>query len=86
MMEKTWGQTLRAGNARFLFAPTASTTFFRPHGWEEAEFRSMFEESIRLHRTFPMARFWRWVARFFPKKKQDEMRRFSGIVLLERAT
>jgi methyltransferase (TIGR00027 family) len=84
MAEKTWGQTLRAGNAPFIFAPAESTAFFRPHGWEEAEFRSTFEESIRLNRTFRGARFWRWLARFYPKKKQEEMRRFSGIVLLER--
>ncbi len=85
IMERTWGPTLRAGNAPFLFAPAEGTGFFRPHGWEEAEFRSSFEESIRLNRTFRMARFWRFVGRFFPRKKQEEMRRFSGIVLLSRA-
>lgn len=85
MMEKTWGRTLRAGNAPFLFAPAESSEFFKPYGWAEAEFRSMFEESIRLKRTFPMARFWKWLATFYSKKRQEEMRRFSGIALLQRS-
>ncbi len=84
-LEKTWGQTLSAGNAPMRFAPAEGTAFFKPYGWEEAEYRSMFDESIRLDRTFPMARFWRWLFRFYPKKKQAEMRRFSGIPLLSRA-
>jgi len=83
-LEKTWGGTLSAGNAPMRFAPAEGTGFFQPYGWEEAEYRSMFDESIRLDRTFPMARFWRWVFRFYPKKKQAEMRRFSGIPLLRR--
>jgi methyltransferase (TIGR00027 family) len=85
MMEKTWGQTLRAGNAPLRFAPAESTAFFRPHGWEESVFRPMFEESIRLKRTFPMARFWRFVMRFYPRKLREEMKRFSGVALLSRA-
>jgi methyltransferase (TIGR00027 family) len=83
-MEKTWGQTLRAGNAPFLFAPQESTAFFRPAGWEEIEFRPMFEEAFRLKRTFPMARFWRFVMRFYPKKLREDMRRFSGVACLRR--
>lgn len=83
MMEKTWGKTVRAGNAPFQFAPAESTAFFEPHGWHEQEFRSMFDESIRLGRTFPMAKFWRWVGRtFYSKKKQEEFHRMSGIALL----
>lgn len=83
-IEKSWGKTLRAGGAPFRFAPAEGTAFFKPHGWNEVQYRSIFEESIRLKRSFPMARFWRWVMRFYPKKKREEARRFSGIVLLER--
>ena len=86
MMERTWGKTLRAANAPFIFAPAESTAFFRPHGWEETVFRPMFEESIRLERTFPMARFWRFVMRFYPRKLREEMRRFSGTSLLRRGS
>jgi methyltransferase (TIGR00027 family) len=85
MMERTWGKALRAGNAPFIFAPAESTAFFQPHGWEESAFRPMFEESIRLKRTFPMARFWRWVMRFYPRKLREQMKRFSGVALLSRA-
>lgn len=85
LMEKTWGKTLRAGNAPLIFAPAESTAFFRPHGWEETAFRPMFEESIRLKRTFPLARVWRWVMRFYPRKLREEMKRFSGVALLSRA-
>lgn len=83
-IEKSWGKTLRAGGAPFRFAPAEGTAFFKPHGWNEVQYRSIFEESIRLNRSFPMARFWRWVMRFYPRKKRDEARRFSGVVLLER--
>lgn len=86
MMERTWGKTLRAANAPFIFAPAESTAFFRPHGWEETVFRPMFEESIRLKRTMPLARFWRFVMRFYPRKLREEMRRFSGTSLLRRVS
>jgi methyltransferase (TIGR00027 family) len=86
MMERTWGKTLRAANAPFTFAPAESTAFFRPHGWEETVFRPMFEESIRLKRTMPLARFWRFVMRFYPRKLREEMRRFSGTSLLRRVS
>ncbi len=83
-MERTWGPTVRAGGVPFRFAPAESTAFFRPYGWSEAEFRSAFYESIRLNRTFAMARFWSFVGRFMSKKRQEEARRFSGTALLER--
>lgn len=81
---KTWGKPLQAGGAPFKFAPAEGTAFFKPHGWNEVQYRSIFEESIRLNRTFKGAPFWRWVTRFYPKKKRDEARQFSGVVLLER--
>ncbi len=84
MLEKTWGKTVKAGNAPFLFAPAENTAFFAPHGWKEAEYRAMFEESVRLGRTMRFAWFWRFVGRLMPAKKQAEFKRFSGIVLLER--
>lgn len=83
-IEKSWGKTLSAGGAPFRFAPAEGTAFFQPHGWNEVGYRSIFEESIRLNRSFPMARFWHWVMWFYPKKKREEARRFSGVVLLER--
>ncbi|HEV8453454.1 MAG TPA: class I SAM-dependent methyltransferase [Gemmatimonadales bacterium] len=84
LLAKTWGSTLAAGNAPMQFAPAEGTRFFGPYGWREKEYRSMFEESIRLKRTMRFARFWRLIGKLYPRKKQEEFKRFSGIILLER--
>ena len=84
MMERTWGRAVAQGNAPFQFAPAEGTKVFEPHGWREAEFRSMWEESLRLQRTMPLAWLWDLVGKLYPKSKRDEFRRMSGIVLLER--
>ena len=84
MMEKTWGRAVAAGNAPFRFAPPQGTRFFEPHGWREAEYRSMWEESLRLKRTMRGAWLWGLLGRLYPKAKREELRRMSGIVLLER--
>lgn len=84
MMQRTWGKNLEAGRAPLIFAPAESTAFFEPFGWSEREFRATMEEAIRLERTIPFARFWRFVGRLYPRKKQEEFRRMAGIVLMER--
>jgi methyltransferase (TIGR00027 family) len=84
MMERTWGRTLQAGNAPMRFAPADGTAFFAPLGWREVEFRSTFEESIRLGRSFRFARFFRALGALYPRRKREELHRMSGIVLLER--
>lgn len=83
MMDKTWGRTVAAGNAPFLFGPAEGPAFFAKFGWKDIEYRGFMDEGIRLKRTFPMARFWRFVGQIAPKKRRDEFRYFSGIVLLE---
>jgi methyltransferase (TIGR00027 family) len=83
-MGRTWGKTVAAGNAPFLFGPAESTEFFRPYGWREAQFRSMWDEATRLHRTMKGAWFWNLIGRFYPPRVREQMRRFSGIVLMER--
>jgi methyltransferase (TIGR00027 family) len=83
MMERSWGKALRDGGAPFVFAPAESAAFFEPYGWKEVEFRSTFHEGIRLNRSFPMARFWQFVGKLYPRKRQEEMRRFAGTVLLQ---
>jgi methyltransferase (TIGR00027 family) len=82
-MEKTWGKNLEA-SAPFRFAPPEGTEFFRPYGWREAQFRSMWEEARRLHRTMKGAWLWNLIGRLSPKKTREGFRRFSGLVLLER--
>ena len=83
MMSKTWGRAV-ADNAPFQFAPPEGTRFFEPLGWREAEFRSTWDESLRLKRTMRLAWLWSLLGRLYPKRKREEFRRFSGIVLLAR--
>lgn len=85
MMAKTWGKTVGLGNAPFLFGPAEGPAFFGRFGWKEIEYRPFMDEGIRLDRTFPMARFFRWLGTFAPARKQEEFRHFSGVVLLGRA-
>lgn len=84
MLEKSWGQKLSMGNAPFKFGPPNGTEFFREFGWRELSYRSALEEAHRLGREMPMMWFWRLLARISPPKNQEEFRRISGFVLLER--
>lgn len=83
-MERTWGKKLKESGSPLVFAPAAGTEFFRPYGWQEAEYRSIWEEAQRLHRTMKGAWFWNLIGRLAPKKVREGFKRFSGIVLLER--
>jgi methyltransferase (TIGR00027 family) len=82
-LEKRWSPKLREGNAPFRFGPAEGTAFFSPFGWSEAEFRSSWDESLRLKRTMPLAWLWNLLRRLQPKGRREEMRRMSGIMLLE---
>lgn len=81
-MNRIWGKQLK--DSPLVFGPAEGTEFFRPYGWREAQFRSTWEESQRLHRTMKGASFWNLIGRLAPKKVQEGFKRFSGIVLLER--
>ncbi len=83
-MQRSWGRAVEAGNAPFRFGPAEGTAFFAPYGWREVVFRSAIDEARRLHRDMPMGWFWRFLSRLGPEKRREEMRRMSGIVLLER--
>jgi methyltransferase (TIGR00027 family) len=85
MMQRTWGKQLERGQAPLVFAPAEGTGFFEPCGWKEVEYRSMFEEATRLKRTMKLAWLWSFLGRLYPKKKQEEFRRMSGVVLLARS-
>lgn len=84
LMERTWGKQLAASGSPFQFAPEEGTEFFRPYGWREAEYRSVWEEAQRLKRTMKLAWLWNAIGRFYPKRARDRFRRFSGFVRLER--
>ncbi len=83
-INRSWGKQLQSGNAPFLFGPPEGTAFFKPLGWREVVYRSSGEEAQRLHREMQFMWFWRFIGRFYGKKRQEEFRRFSGMVLLER--
>lgn len=85
MMNKMWGAKDTMVNAPFLFAPEENTKFFEPSGWKEKEFRSNMEEAKRIDRQMPGMWFWGFIGRFYPKKTKEIFKRFSGVVLLERA-
>ena len=84
MLKRSWQPSLSAAGAPLQFAPAEGTAFFAPLGWREAEFRSMWDESLRLRRTVPLAPLWRLVSRLRSKETRERYRRMSGIVLLER--
>lgn len=85
MLTKRWQPHLQAANAPFIFAPKEGTAFFEPFGWRETEFRSVWEEAGRLGRAPRGSWLWALMGRLMPRKKQEEMRRMSGMVLLERS-
>jgi len=83
-LNKQWAPTLAAGRAVLQFAPEEGTEFFEPYGWREIEYRSTFEEGIRLRRHMRGAWFYRLIGKLAGSKGQEKMRRIGGIALLER--
>jgi methyltransferase (TIGR00027 family) len=82
-LERQWQPLLKQGNAPFRFGPAEGTGFFAPYGWRELEYRSHWDESLRLNRTMPHMWLWKILRWLQPKKRRDAMNRFSGIILLE---
>jgi methyltransferase (TIGR00027 family) len=84
IMQKSWGKSVKEGNAPFQFAPAESTKFFEPFGWRELSYRSGLEEAHRLQREMKGMWFWRFLGKLGPPHKQEEFRRMNGFALLER--
>ncbi|HKQ62830.1 MAG TPA: class I SAM-dependent methyltransferase [Candidatus Polarisedimenticolaceae bacterium] len=84
MLQKKWQSSLAPGGAPMVFAPRDGTRWFEPWGWREVEFRSMWEEALRLERAPSAAWLWNLLGRLMPRARREAMRRMSGIVLLER--
>jgi methyltransferase (TIGR00027 family) len=83
MMASSWGEILQG--AKFQFAPADPKAFFGRLGWTEVEFRSSQEEAQRLGRA-PKGGFIAKAALLAaPVKVQEELRRLSGVAVLERA-
>src|SRR5213594_3867543 len=83
-LSRTWGNQLRSGNAPMLFAPEEGTAFFAPASWVEAEYRAILDEARRLRRAPKMAWVWRLLGLFASKARREQLKRFSGIVLLRK--
>jgi methyltransferase (TIGR00027 family) len=81
-LKRSWGNQLRAGNAPMRFAPEEGTAFFVPAGWAEAEYRPMLDEAMRLRRAPRTAWLWKALGLLASKKRREQFRRFSGVVLL----
>jgi methyltransferase (TIGR00027 family) len=84
MLKKTWQPHLSAANAPMVFAPAEGSAFFASSGWREAEFRSTWDESLRLKRSARLAWLWNALGRLRSRRTREAFRRMSGVVLLER--
>ncbi len=84
-MNRWWGKRFEQAKTQYQFAPEEGTGFFEPHGWREAEFHALFEDSIRLNRTMAgmwMYQVWRRIA---PRRTAKIARQWrAGVALLER--
>ncbi len=82
MFERRWAPKLRDANAPFLFGPAENTRFFEPFGWKESEFRSHWDESIRLDRTMSGIWLWKIAMALQPWAMREHTRRIVGMMLL----
>ncbi|HEY7995125.1 MAG TPA: SAM-dependent methyltransferase, partial [Candidatus Eremiobacteraceae bacterium] len=84
MMTRMWGKSIKAGTARFQFAPVEGTKFFERFGWRETEYHSNWDDSARLKRGIWMYRIFSPFMALLPPKRREVFRRGAGAVLLER--
>ena len=85
MVGARWPTHEAASSAPFQFAPRDSARFFEPLGWREMSFRSTLDEAIRLQRAPPMATWWQACAAPWWPGSRENLRRMSGVVLMEKA-
>ncbi|HEX5409001.1 MAG TPA: SAM-dependent methyltransferase [Gemmatimonadaceae bacterium] len=83
-MERSWGDSVRAGNAPFQFAPPDAAEFFAPLGWTQVMFRPTVDDARRLHREMRFMWLWRTLGKLSSQERQEAMRRMSAVELLER--
>ncbi len=84
MQRSQWLRKLEQGNAPMQFFPEQGTGFFAPLGWRESEFRSTWDESLRLRRSMRGAWFFRCLALLQSSAQRQAGRRMSGVALLGR--
>ena len=76
-LHRSWGKHLAGASSLYEFAPEEGPDFFRPYGWDVAEFRPVFDEARRLKREMPLAWLLAWIGRMGFGKG-------AGVALLER--
>ncbi len=80
MLMREIGDELGAAGAPMKFAPDNGVDFFRAHGWQPVEVRSMIKAAAKIKRL-PLA--LRLIA-LLPEQPHPGQRPWSGICLLER--
>jgi methyltransferase (TIGR00027 family) len=83
-MTRTYNRALEEGRARFQWAMPTEGGFFEALGWRELRFYSFVEEGQRFKRELPFTWLWAIFGWLASDEKRREMRRMSGIILLER--
>ena len=74
-----------AGNAPFRFAPADGAARFAGWGFREAEYRSIWYESLRLGRSLRGAWLFALLGRLSTRRQRERTERMAGIVLFERS-
>jgi methyltransferase (TIGR00027 family) len=82
---RRWQPQLAAARAPLRFAPADGGKHFAPLGWREAESRSIWDESLRLHRPAPLSWFWGPLGALWFPGAQQSLQRMASVVLLERS-
>ena len=83
-MLRSWGDSVRAGNAPFQFAPPDAAAFFAPLGWAQVLFRPTVDDARRLRREMRLMWLWRTLGKLSSRERQEQMRRMSAVEVLER--
>jgi methyltransferase (TIGR00027 family) len=80
MLQRQIGSQLGAANAPMKFGPEEGVDFFRPHGWQPVEVRSMLKTAAKIKRL-PLG--MRLMA-LLPEPPHPGRRPWSGVCLLGR--
>jgi methyltransferase (TIGR00027 family) len=82
LMQKDADQSRVNRSVRLLFAPEEGPEFFRQYGWEISEFRSCFDEALRLGRRFVSEAL---LSLKLSREHLDTLRKLFAVVKLKRA-
>jgi methyltransferase (TIGR00027 family) len=83
MIKLKWGKQFKAANSEMAFAPKEGPQFFKAYGWEAADFKSSFDEAIRIGRAPKGAALFKTAASLLPHNLRNLINR-AGIAFLKR--